>query len=305
MVRNKLFILNGYFLSVLVLSISFTQTNAQSPNLYWQHFYGGSLNEIFGDMQKTADNGFVIVGQGRSVDGDFAGNTSHGAIDWAVVRTDACGNKLWTKLVGGNSQDLFPVIRPTIDKGFIIVGATFSTNLPNGYHGGVEDGLVCKLDSNGNTQWIETLGGAKEDILSDAISLPDSTFIVGGWTTSTDYDGGPEAVSKTGWLLKLDKNGKVIWKKFYGNISNGFYNIQFANDGGLITTGATNVGGFPDFWLMKIDTAGNTIWEKTYGGNGDDRGFVVKSAGAQNYVIMGFTSSTDGDVTGAHGGDDI
>lgn len=305
MVKNKLFILNRYFYSVLLLFISFTPTNAQSPNLYGLHFYGGSLNEIFGDMQKTADNGFVIVGQGRSVDGDFAGNMSHGAIDWAVVRTDACGNILWTKLVGGNSQDLSPAIRPTIDKGFIIVGYTFSSDLLNGYHGGVEDGLVCKLDSNGNTQWIETLGGSKEDFLTDAISLPDSTFFVAGFTSSIDFDGGPEAVSKNGWLLKLDKSGKIIWKKFYGNIPNGFYNIQYANDGGLITTGAITSGTNNNVWLMKIDTAGNIIWEKNYGGSGDDRGVVVKSAGAQNYMVMGFTSSSDGDVTGAHGGDDF
>lgn len=288
----------------MILGFLFAHANAQSPTLYWQHYYGGSQIEFFGDMQKTFDNGFVIVGQGNSVDGDFTGNISNGGIDWAVVRVDACGTKLWTKLVGGNSQDLFPVIRQTIDRGSIIIGATFSTNLPNGYHGGTEDGLVCKLDSNGNTQWIKTFGGSKEDVLLDAISLPDTTFIVAGWTTSTDFDGSPQTLTKTGWLLKLDKTGNVIWKNFYGNISS-CNDIQYANDGGLIIAGTNTIGGDVNLWLLKIDIAGNKIWEKSYGGTADDRALVVKSTGANNYIVLGRSSSTNGDVTVTHGGDDI
>lgn len=292
------------FVTALIFWLPFTFLKAQPPSIYWQHYYGGSKVEFRGTLTKTSDKGFVIAGHGQSTDGDFSGNSNNGQNDFELVRLDSCGNKIWAKIIGGNYQDLFPTVKETIEKGFLITGYTFSTNLSNGYHGGVCDAAVCKIDRNGNVQWIKTFGGSDADVIYNAICLPDSTYIIAGSTRSTDGDGDPVAVTKTGWLFKLDKNGNIIWKKFYGNYGSSCTDIQLASDGGFIICGGTMFPTNSDYWLLKIDTNGNQLWEKKYGGSGIDNAFCIRTTGSGNYLIAGISSSNDGDVTGNHGGDD-
>ena len=52
-----------------------------------------------------------------------------------------------------------------------------------------------------------------------------------------------------------------------------------------------------DYWLLKFDGQSTLQWSKSYGGNSDDRGndFVQTSDGG--YAILGYSESTDGDVS--------
>lgn len=152
----------------------------------------------------------------------------------------------------------------------MVSGYTSSTNLSNGYHGGASDAIVCKLDANGNTLWQKTFGGTNADFLYNSIFFSDSSCIIAGFTSSTDGDGGAQSLAKTGWVLKLDKNGNVIWKNFLGSTGSVLYDIVASGDGGGLICGTTNITGSSDVLLVKIDSAGNQIWEKNYGGSGAD-----------------------------------
>lgn len=333
--KNKLY---RYLFFLLFLVLLFSSIQAQTPSLYWEQFYGGTKVDFRGKIKHTADKGFVIAGHGTSVDGDY-NSTNNGANDFQLIKTDSCGKKLWGRVAGGNSQDILYALSETTEHGFLLSGITFSTNLTNGYHGGVEDALVCKVDANGNIQWIKTFGGSGSDILLNAVALPDSSFIIAGFTSSTDGDG--SAAGKNGWILKLDKNGNITWKNFPGNGGFYFTDIKSTDDGNFILCdqygsivkidgagnllweknygcnllsiqksaaggyiacgGKINNNGGQDGFVLRIDDTGNTIWQKLIGGTAYD--LVVEAAVMPDntFVFAGFSNSSDGDVPTNHG----
>jgi hypothetical protein len=85
-----------------------------------------------------------------------------------------------------------------------------------------------------------------------------------------------------------------------------------ASDGSITLTGATasndgdgraNKGG-TDVWIVKLDVSGNLLWQKSYGGTGADNGRYIVPGSNGGYVVIGTSSSHDGDVADGHGGDD-
>ncbi|SEP91359.1 hypothetical protein SAMN05421824_0671 [Hyunsoonleella jejuensis] len=58
-----------------------------------------------------------------------------------------------------------------------------------------------------------------------------------------------------------------------------------------------------DFWLLKFDGNDALQWQNTYGGSDDDRGLDIIETTNGGYAILGYSKSTDGDVSenaGAH-----
>ena len=55
---------------------------------------------------------------------------------------------------------------------------------------------------------------------------------------------------------------------------------------------------------MKLTSAGNLDWQKSIGGSSSDKAFSVQQTNDNDYIITGFSDSSDGDVTGNHGGYD-
>ncbi|HRG22947.1 MAG TPA: gliding motility-associated C-terminal domain-containing protein [Chitinophagaceae bacterium] len=276
---------------------------AQAPSLYWEQYYGGSKIDFLGLILKTTDTGYVIGGHGQSTDGDFNG-INNGSTDFEVLKLDVCGRKIWSNISGGNALDLLYSIKETKEHGFLLSGYTTSTNLQNGYHGGASDAIVVKLDANGNTLWLKTFGGSNVDFLHNSIFLADSSCMIVGCTTSTNGDGDPQAASKNGWVLKLDKNGNVLWKKFFGNTGSILYDIVASDDGGFFICGTITIAGFSNVLLVKIDDMGNQLWENNYGGSGAEFPYSMKKTMSGGYMLICNTKSNDGDVTGNHGDQD-
>jgi len=52
-----------------------------------------------------------------------------------------------------------------------------------------------------------------------------------------------------------------------------------------------------DYWVLKFDAESHLQWSKTYGGSSDDRGNRIIQTVDGGYVILGYTQSTDQDVT--------
>lgn len=84
---------------------------------------------------------------------------------------------------------------------------------------------------------------------------------------------------------------------------------QYPNSGALTSDGGYIMAGrfyhadteHSDFWIVKFDTADNVVWDKKYGGSKTEEAFKVKQTSDGGYIIVGITSSNDGDVTGYHG----
>ncbi len=59
------------------------------------------------------------------------------------------------------------------------------------------------------------------------------------------------------------------------------------------------------FWLFEADETGNILWGHTYGGSGIDEAVKLLHTNDNGYLLFGYTSSIDGDVSGNHGMFDV
>jgi hypothetical protein len=218
--------------------------------------------------------------------------------------------KDWSSLNGGSSSDHYWSGTATSDGGYIAVGYTSSADgSMSGFKGGT-DALVAKYDGAGNKTWQVLIGGSDQDYAIAIRQLPDGSYVGVGHTSSSNGDiignhGGRDAM-----LFKLNGSGSVRWVKPVGSAENEAARSLVVNDDGTFTiagyrSNSSDSQGSFDGWICKVDQSGNPLWEKTYGGSGDDNLFSIAADGNGGYVFTGYTSSTDGDASGNHGGSDF
>lgn len=101
----------------------------------------------------------------------------------------------------------------------------------------------------------------------------------------------------------------IQWQKALGGSDHDFvYDVENTNDGGYIVAGdsrsfdgdATYCRGYYDIWIVKFNAGGAIQWQKSLGGDGFDNTASIKSTADGGYIILGSSSSRDGDVTGIH-----
>lgn len=99
--------------------------------------------------------------------------------------------------------------------------------------------------------------------------------------------------------------GELVWNKsFGGSLDEKINSIVSTPDGGMLVLGYTNSNdgdvtkskALIDIWLAKFDAAGNLLWNKTIGGSNDDFGYSIIPSNDGNYIIAGYSGSSDGDV---------
>ena len=288
-----------------------------SGTIIWQKSLGGSSGDTGRSVKQTADGGYIVAGSSGSIDGDVTGH--HGSNDFWVVKLDGSGNIVWNDCYGGGLDEYANNVQQTADGGYIVTGYS-TTTIDNGdvtgHHGGFYDYWVVKLDSAGNLVWQKCLGGTGVDEIYGGVQqTSDGNYIVAGWSNSIDGDvignhGGYDI-----WIVKLDPSGNIIGQKsLVGTLNDRISadGIQQTPDNGYIVTGYTtsndgdvtgNHGNF-DVWVVKLDSSLDIVWQRCLGGSGEDVGHSVDQTSDGGYIIAGRTGSTDGDVTGNHGGYD-
>ncbi len=281
--------------------------------LEWQKCLGGIGDDGGSSIQQTIDGGYVLLGSTGSNDGDVSGN--HGGFrDVWVVKLDASGVLEWQKCLGGMGDDFGSSIQQTIDGGYVLLGSTGSNDGDvSGNHGGFYDVWVVKLDATGVLDWQKCLGGTDGEL---GYSIQQTTLgecILVGYTYSNNGDVFGYHGNGDVWVVKLDASGILQWQKCLGgtDVERGF-SIQKTIDGGSILAGYTSSydgdvsgyhGGY-DTWVVKLDATGALEWQKCLGGMGDEFGNSIKQTVDAGYILVGKTSSYDGDVSGNHGQDD-
>ncbi|MGN6568262.1 MAG: hypothetical protein ACTHJ0_09930, partial [Flavipsychrobacter sp.] len=113
------------------------------------------------------------------------------------------------------------------------------------------------------------------------------------------------------WIIKMDRNGNVIWQKTMGGSANDYCNsIKQTSDGGYIAGATTSSSDgdvsslhsayYQDYWAVKLDDTGKIEWQKTYGGGQNEKLSAIIQTADGGYLMTGNTASTDGDVKGYH-----
>lgn len=287
------------------------------PSLQWQKSIGGHANDYLTTMIRASDGGYIVVGTSSSNDSDITGN--HGSSDVVVIKLNDDGGIEWQKSYGGSNSDSAESIRKTTDGGYIIAGGTSSNDGDVSGNHGNGDYWIIKISANGILEWQKCLGGTNGDGASIALQTPDGGYIVGGSASSIDGDitGMHNDVGASGsqdyWVVKLDSTGNIVWQKCYGsNRSDALRSIALTADGGYILNGeiqqssgnvTVHYGSF-DYWVVKINSAGRIEWQKTLGGTSWDTGTGVIQNRDGDYIVCGYSSSNDMDISGNHGGGD-
>jgi len=116
------------------------------------------------------------------------------------------------------------------------------------------------------------------------------------------------------WGTKLDAQGNLEWRRFFGGTSNDrAYSVVQANDGGFVLTGSSESNDFDisdnrgsyDFWVIKITDKGDLVWQSSFGGSGIDKAWDIAKTNDNGYVITGNTFSTDTDISKNNGESDV
>jgi hypothetical protein len=175
------------------------------------------------------ENKIVITGFTESTNLKSAINSPHGGGDGFVMKLDNSGTIEWSRFIGGSNYDLAQTVKIKSDSIFVC-GETRSDNfseISKGYQdyfgGGVKDGFLICLSSQGDPIYGTYIGGEGDDDASDfdLLSTDKSSIIITGKTTSFNNistDGAYQSSYNGGWdsyLVSLDMNGNRNWGTYY------------------------------------------------------------------------------------------
>ncbi|MBK8708079.1 MAG: T9SS type A sorting domain-containing protein [Flavobacteriales bacterium] len=222
----------------------------------------------------------------------------------------------WQQIYGGSEFDRAYCIDRTSDGGYIVTGESSSSDGDViGIHEGpaTQDAWVIRLDAEGSLLWQNALGGSGWEVGVDVKQTLDGGFIMTGSTNSSDGDVTEMFGGSDIWVVKLDATGGILWEhSFGGSGSESPWALEELDNGDIVITGETtsNNGhmtgcdGSTEFWLARLSATGELLWSNCLGGGHVDsvRDLTVFPDGSVG--LVGWTRSTDGDVTGIHGSGD-
>ncbi|MEI8134421.1 MAG: T9SS type A sorting domain-containing protein [bacterium] len=276
--------------------------------LKWQKTFGGSNDDEATSIAVVAGGGFIVNGFSYSNDGDVRNHHGDNSrADLWVVRIDDAGNLLWQKSYGGSKRDYGYSIAQSQNNHFLLGGYSNSSDGDIATNHGDDDFLAIEIDSVGKIVWEKTYGGSGIDEAYSIAPTQDDGCIVAGFTFSTDGDVGTRSTpaNPDDWIVKLDKNGKIEWKKILGGEDlDAIYSVEQTLDGGFVALGSTSstTGSFSsnhgesDFYFLRLDPSGNLLWQMLLGGSGNEFGLCVALCSDSGFVLAGTADSDDGDV---------
>ena len=153
---------------------------------------------------------------------------------------------------------------------------------------------------------VKSFGGSDEEVAREIIELQDGGFGIVGSTKSTDGDFSNRMDSDWDlFLIKIDEQGEVTWKKTYGGSADDFgFSLVESPEGGFVLIGYSNsqdgdvptTKGYHDNWIIRVDAAGAVVWKKSFGYSGHDHAYNVIPTLDGGYFFNGFL-----DVTASNG----
>ena len=116
----------------------------------WDYRYDVHSTDFGTGMTLCSDDGYAVVG------------SSWGLLGWAnrdgfLIKTNASGEREWTKGYGAAPEDDLENVDECASGGYLLVGETQS------YGAGGDDIWLIKTDVDGNMIWNRTFGGSGED----------------------------------------------------------------------------------------------------------------------------------------------
>jgi hypothetical protein len=183
--RDGGYIVAGYTWSFGNYSqVYLVKTNASGDTLWTRNYGGISGNDYGTSVQQTSDGGYIVAGVTTSYGND---NQVY------LVKTNASGDALWSRIYGGMDYDFGNSVQQTSDGGYIVAGWTSSFGNPFQVY-------LVKTNPFGDTLWTRTYGGALDEYGNTVRQTTDGGYIIAGEASSFGN-------SRQAYLIKTDAYG--------------------------------------------------------------------------------------------------
>lgn len=240
-------------------------------DMIWENTYGGDGDELVSDVIELSDGNFMIAGSTQS--------PGAALVDIYLVKINGDGTQLFGRMIGGSNLEIGRKLSRTTTNKIMLLAGTQS------YGAGDRDFYLLQLNSNGDTIFTKTYGGAGYEETQSMKRLANGNYLLHGHSASNQP-------AHNMYSLVVNESGDVIWEKEFGGLEHdgGQAALQDSRTN-LVLVGETNsFGSGRQIYFVKTDTYGNLIEEKTFGGSGDEQCYDVVEAG-QSYFIVGMTNS--------------
>jgi len=213
--------------------------------LDWVRVYGGLMDDEVTAVGIEVGGSIFVAGTFSS-NADLSGDAadSHGSTDIFLMKVNGSGNRLWSKIIGGNGTDRVYGLSPDTTGNFVAICGSFEQTVnfrPSGVidnhtSQGGPDAFVSYYNTAGNYQWTRTFGGSGKDLCKDVtFDTGGNMYVVGAFTGTVDFS-----------------------KSF-----------------GTVTTHKKTSAGELDAFVTQILPAGGYSYTSTVGGTGDDIGNCI------------------------------
>lgn len=280
----------------------------------WINGFGTSTTDTFNGIAVAPSGDIIVAGSVGTNDGDIASlnRTSRGS-SASIVSFTATGETNWYKIIGDN-MDRFNNVTVGSDNSIFAVGSFKNAKTSSTPYGiivpkGEFDGVVAKLSAKGNTTWIKSFGGSRNDIFDAICTTGDGGCVVAGYSRSSDGDLAAFTSNKgnnDGVIIAFKGDSSVSWSVSYGgNAEDVFESVVKTKDGYLVAgnTRSSNrdlavVGnhGGADGLIVFVSDSGRIGWSQVFGGTKNDSFNSISSAADGTFFAAGRSLSSDGDI---------
>ena len=300
-------------------------------NFIWAHSLLGSGDNVAYSLTIDETGNIYTTGQFQNtVDFDPSGAvfsiTSAGNSDGFIQKLDTDGNFVWATSFGGTGNDFGNDITYD-DFGNIYATGNFENTASFAPLNpafdltsiGSTDAFVLKIDTAGNVQYVNSIGGTTENKGTSIASDQSGNVIVcGDFTGTIDLDPGIAILESTTttptahFIQKLDSNGNLIWVTSMNGgttFAASTINVTFTPNNQILVTGNfanttdfdpgpdtmyLNSNGGNDVFIQLLDANGDLVWAESFGGTENEYtyGMVVNT---NIYMTGGFKNIVDFD----------
>ena len=257
-----------------------------TPTQFWQ--YGANAS---GRTMTTTPLGQLFVG------GDFLDTIdhqkSHGGSDVFVTLFSSRGERLWTRVLGGDDNDYIGATTAD-DNGNLYVTGTTAGNL-GGDVAGSFDVFISRMDTDGAIVWTRQFGSSDYErplaITTDAAG----NIYVAGYSSGQLGDA-PALGGLDMFLASFDADGKQRWLRQFGTAESDIASalvvigetIYLAgNSRGRLDGAASN--NKPDVVLRAFDSSGEPLWAKQFGTVRPDYAVALGKADNGDLLLAGYS----------------
>ncbi len=205
----------------------------------WSRAFGGDGSDSAFAVKQTPDGGFIVAGNSTSF--------GNGSQDVFLIRLDAGGDTLWTKVFGNNLMQGARDVELLADGGFIAACYHGSNNLEG------RNIWLIRTDANGDSVWSRHLGNLNGENPNSIVVDSDGGFVIGATYDNPGVSSAPDF-----HFVKTDSGGVAHWKsRLGGNRDDRCFGMTVTPDSAFALAGwsESNPAQDRNLYIVKTESA--------------------------------------------------